>query len=103
MKIAGQSFAFLTQLTQDSQNRAATSPEDRIAKRAAERAQRIEIARAAQQQDVQKFQAKSFQEELGAKPGKRGGSQPGGPSTREALGERPQPRPQPGQVVNIVI
>lgn len=103
MNIAGKSFAALTQLTQDSQNRAATGADDRIAKRAALRAERIETARAAQQQDVQKFQSKTFQDELGTKPGKRGAQRPDTPSTREALGQRPQPRAQPGQVVNILI
>jgi len=102
MKIAGQSFAALTQLTQDNQNKAAGSAEERIAKRAALRAQRIELARAAQQDDVRKFQAKSFKETLGDKTDNRNANG-GSFSKREAVDPRPQTPPPPGQVVNILI
>lgn len=103
MKIAGQSFAFLTQLSQDSQNRANASAEDRVSKRAAIRAERIEQVRAAQLQQVEAFQSKSFKDALGSKTGRDAPDQERG-SKREALGTpRPQTPPQPGQVVNILI
>lgn len=103
MKIAGQSFAFLTQLTQDKANRATPSADDRVAKRAAMRAERIEQARAAQLKQVETFQTKSFKDTLGAKTGSNDLDRRE-PSKREALGTpRPQTPPQPGQRVNIVI
>ncbi|MEM9878756.1 MAG: hypothetical protein AAF862_05690 [Pseudomonadota bacterium] len=102
MKIAGQSFAFLTQLSQDNQNKAASGADERIAKRAAVRAQRIEAARAAQRDEVRKVQGKSFKDELSAKTG-RSRSDFSGAAKREALGARPQTPPPPGNVVNILI
>lgn len=102
MKIAGQSFAYLTQLTQENQGAGATAAQERVAKRAAERAGRIEAARTAQQQQAPQFEATSFKDSF-SNQSTRQDTEQSQSSKREALGDRPEKPPQPGQVLNILI
>ncbi|MEM1019604.1 MAG: hypothetical protein AAGJ09_03840 [Pseudomonadota bacterium] len=98
MKIAGNSFAFLTQLGQDSARRAPLSSE----KLAAQRAERIAIAREAQDAQVAAFRRDRI--DIGTKnQGQRGQQRASASPQREAIGARPEKPARPGQVLNIVI
>ncbi|MEO0412490.1 MAG: hypothetical protein AAF221_11705 [Pseudomonadota bacterium] len=104
MKIAGNSFAFLTQLGGDSAARGSSAAQERAAKKAAERASRIALVREANQAQVSRLRQDTFEI-----AGKRGDAQTSNrrdakPQVREAVGSQDaQTRPEPGQVLNIVI
>lgn len=103
MKIAGNSFAFLTQLGQDSAGRGTNAAQERLAKKAAERAVRIAQVREANQAQASQFSKDTF--ELGDKrAGSATPSKRDKPAAREAIDpQASQRRQEPGQVLNIVI